>query len=133
CAPRLRRRVYFLTNSARSAKRTDCASLTSCRHKQVRHSPRFSKLSMANLSHPPSSTKHGQILNARSGSFGDTLSYATKCAAVAQAEERIATGISAIQLACGGRDAAELTAEDFPTARNPQTCTGCPYRKICWN
>jgi hypothetical protein len=54
-------------------------------------------------------------------------------AAVAQAEERIASGISAIQLACGGRDATELTAEDFPTARNPQTCRGCPYRKICWN
>ena len=54
-------------------------------------------------------------------------------AAVAQAEERIAAGISAIQLACGGRDAAELTADDFPTARNPQTCTACPYRKICWN
>ena len=54
-------------------------------------------------------------------------------AAVAQAEERIATGISAIQLACGGCNATELTAEDFPTARNPQTCRGCPYRKICWN
>jgi len=53
--------------------------------------------------------------------------------AVAQAEERIASGISAIQLACGDRNFSELRADEFPTARNPQTCRGCCYRKICWN
>lgn len=52
---------------------------------------------------------------------------------IAQAEERIASGISAIQLACGGRDSSDLSPCDFPTARNAQTCRTCSYRKICWN
>lgn len=53
--------------------------------------------------------------------------------AVAQAEERIAAGISTIQLACDGRDSSDLRPEDFPTARNEQACRSCSFQKICWN
>jgi len=48
-------------------------------------------------------------------------------------EERIAEGIVALQLACDGRAAADLRAEDFPTAYKEQICLSCPFRKICWN
>lgn len=53
--------------------------------------------------------------------------------AVAQAEERIAAGVSTIQLACNGRESSELRAEDFPAARNERACGTCCFQKICWN
>src|SRR5581483_10395249 len=49
------------------------------------------------------------------------------------AEERIAESIVALQLACDGKSSSELRLEDFPTARNPQTCQSCPYQKLCWD
>jgi PD-(D/E)XK nuclease superfamily len=48
-------------------------------------------------------------------------------------EERIAEGIVTLQLAYDGKPSSELQPEDFPTARNPNTCQRCPFRKICWN
>lgn len=53
--------------------------------------------------------------------------------AISQAEERIAEGIQAMQLACEDLDLSSCSPQDFPTARNDQTCKSCCYRKICWN
>lgn len=50
-----------------------------------------------------------------------------------EAEERIAEGITALELALDGRKPCDLCATDFPTARNPESCMNCPFRKICWN
>lgn len=49
------------------------------------------------------------------------------------AEERIAESIVAIQLARGGMDDGQLTAEEFPTAFDPRICQSCSYRKLCWS
>lgn len=49
------------------------------------------------------------------------------------AQERIAEGIVAFELAYDGKSSSELRPEEFPTAENPQTCQTCSYRKLCWN
>jgi hypothetical protein len=49
------------------------------------------------------------------------------------AQERIAEGIVALEVAYDGKSSSELRPEEFPTAQNPQTCQTCPYRRLCWN
>lgn len=49
------------------------------------------------------------------------------------AEERIAEGIMTLDAAIDGRRSNELCADDFPAARNPQSCAICPFKKLCWN
>ncbi len=48
-------------------------------------------------------------------------------------DERIAESIVTLQLAQGGQDDHELSADDYPAAFEPRTCESCPYRKLCWN
>lgn len=50
-----------------------------------------------------------------------------------RAEERIAEGIVALELARGGKEPSQLQAEDFPAAQNALTCESCPHKKLCWN
>ena len=52
---------------------------------------------------------------------------------VQAADDRIAEGITTIQLARGNSDESELKAEDFPTAYDPRACETCVYRKLCWS
>jgi hypothetical protein len=49
------------------------------------------------------------------------------------ADDRIAEGITAIQLATGDRDVSDLRPDDFLTANDPKTCETCSFRKICWS
>jgi hypothetical protein len=64
---------------------------------------------------------------------GITRQYPADENDVQATDERIAESIVTLQLARGGLEDDELTANEFPTTNDPRTCQTCPYRKICWN
>ena len=64
---------------------------------------------------------------------GITRQYPADENDVQATDERIAESIVTLQLARGGLEDDELTANEFPTTNDPRTCQTFPYRKICWN
>lgn len=51
---------------------------------------------------------------------------------VVDIEDYIYTSIERMQLLTNGRKLNELNIDDFPTAKSPETCMRCNFRKICW-